>query len=102
MSDLVTLADAKAHLRVLDSAHDAEIQAKLSQASDVIRDYLKDRNDLSWDETSAPLPVQAATLVLLANFYEHRGDDLAPDDYDAAAWGAVERLLVRFRDPALA
>jgi len=100
--DLVPIADAKAHLRILDAAHDAEVQAKLSQASAVIRDYLKHADDATWSDTTAPLPVQAATLYLLAELYEHRGDDLAPDNFDAAVWEAIERLLARFRTPALA
>lgn len=101
-ADLVAFATAKDHLRITDTAHDLEIQSKLAQASAAIRDYLKDRVDLTWTANTAPLPVQAATLYLLAQLYEHRGEDLAPDDFDAAAWGAVDRLLKRFRDPTLA
>jgi len=99
---LVPFADAKTHLRITDTAHDAEVTQKLALASAIIRDYLKDRADETWDEATTPEPVQAATLYLLAGLYEHRGEDFAPDDYDAALWAAIERLLVRFRDPALA
>jgi hypothetical protein len=101
-SDLLTFDEAKAHLRVLDSGHDAEIQRKLAQASAIVRDYLKADADPAWDAATTPLPVQAATLLLLTSLYEHRGDDGAPSDYAAATWGEVERLLVRFRSPAIA
>jgi len=38
-------------------------------------------------------------LLLLTHFYENRGQD---QQADMAVWEAVGRLLVRYRDPALA
>jgi hypothetical protein len=102
---LVSFEDAKAHLQIRDTTHDTDVFAKLTQASAIIRDYLKDRNDAAWTETTAPGPVQAATLILLGNLYEHRGDDFALKGdaaNDVLAWEVIGRLLVRFRDPALA
>jgi hypothetical protein len=52
-----------------------------------------------WDETTAPGPVQAAALLMLTHLYEHRGDD---QKADTDLWFAVERLLMRSRDPAFA
>lgn len=52
---------------------------------------------VEWDEETAPWPVQAATLVMLVHQHEHRGDDMEADE---TAWKAVERLLMRSRDPA--
>lgn len=96
----VTLAQAKGHLRITDTDHDSDIQLKLNQAESTINDYLKSRVDIAWtDETTVAPPVQAAILLLCAHFYEHRGDDMKPD---AALWQAIERLLMRYRDPALA
>lgn len=43
MASLVTLATAKAHLYVTDSAYDATILLKAEQASAIILDYLKHR-----------------------------------------------------------
>jgi hypothetical protein len=54
----------------------------------------------AWTEVTAPAHVQAATLVMLAHLYEHRGDDM--EKTDEALWEAMGRLLVRSRDPALA
>lgn len=102
MAALVAFDTAKTHLRVTDDDHDAEIQTKLDHASAVIVDYLGDRADPLWDDTSTPLHVQAAVLYLLGCVYEHRGDDLAPDAVDEEAWAAVARLLARSRTPALA
>ena len=101
-SDLVSFTDAKEHLRVLDDTHDAEIATKLAHASAIIRDYLEAAALPDWDATTTPLPVQAATLLLLTGLYEHRGDDGAPSDYSAALWREIAELLRRFRKPVFA
>lgn len=96
---LVTLAEAKTHLRVTTDAQDADIQAKADQASAIVLDYLKGRADEAWTDATVPRPVKAGVLLMLTHLYEHRGDDPATD---ADLWDAIGRLLVRFRDPALA
>ena len=100
---LVTLATAKQHLRVYDTDHDADVTQKMTAASAAIRDYLKERNDPTWDDTTAPPWVVQAVLLLLGNWYEHRGDAFGPaNDNDDRVWQAIERVLRRSRDPALA
>jgi len=101
---LVTLSDAKAHLRVTTTTEDADLQQKVNAASAVIVDYLKDRADASWDELTAPLPVQMATLLLVAYLWQHRGDDPADRDdlaVNQGVWSEIDPLLMRFRDPTL-
>jgi len=103
---LVTLAMAQQRLRVIFVTSQPEIQNDLTaivqQASDAVRNYLKSANDPTWTDTSAPPVVQAAVLTLAACWWTHKGDDSAPQDYDAGAWKQVERLLMQIRDPALA
>jgi Phage gp6-like head-tail connector protein len=103
---LVDMADAKAHLRIRDADHDAEIALKLAHATDVILDYLKSGADPEWTAATVPKPVQAAVLIMLTHLYEHRGEDMTPSGAggtpDADVWAAVDRLLARFRDPAVA
>jgi hypothetical protein len=41
-------------------------------------------------------------MLYLSNIWEHRGDDGAPADADAACWNAIARLLMRSRDPSMA
>jgi hypothetical protein len=101
---LVDQNTAAYHLRLampLSTEAQADLTAKIQQASDVIRDYLKSGNDPTW-AASAPPIVQQATLLYLTNLWEHRGDDGAPNDSDAACWMAIKRLLLRQRDPAFA
>jgi hypothetical protein len=102
MAALVTLATAKTHLRITDSDHDVDVQMKADQATDAIVDYLGPKADPAWDETTVPGRVQAAILLLTAQLYEHRGEDLAPDAVDEAVWDAIRRLLMRIRDPVIA
>jgi len=100
---LVTLDAAKRHLRVTDPAYDVEITDTLARASATIRDYLKERNDPTWTPSTVPLWLQAAVLLLLAHFYEHRGDEFGADsDNDDRVWSAIANLCRRSRDPALA
>jgi hypothetical protein len=99
---LVSLVTAKDHLRITDTLHDADVSQKLASASATIRDYLKDQNDPTWDDTSAPPWIQAAVLLLLGHLYEHRGDEFGPaGDNDERVWEAIANLARRSRDPAL-
>ena len=54
---------------------------------------------VEWTPDTAPQQVIAAVLLMLTHLYEHRGAVAAGD---ADVWRAIERLLVRSRDPALA
>jgi hypothetical protein len=99
---LTSLDNAKLALRETDPARDAEITLYLQHASALIVQYVGSQADPEWDETTAPDDVQAATLKMLCNLYEHRGDDVAPDDHDIKLWEGISLLLMRRRDPALA
>jgi len=98
---LVTLQRAKTHLRVTDNAHDDDITQKMTAASDEIVKYLKGQADATWDVVANPVPpaVEQAILLLLGDYFWNRGDDM---DKDANSWAAIGRLLVTWRDPALA
>jgi len=99
---LITLAQAKAHLRIdtaPDDPGDADIQLKLDQAESIIRTHLKSRNDPTWTPTTVPGAITAAILLMLARLYEQRGDH---EDNDEKLWASIDRLLGLYRDPALA
>jgi hypothetical protein len=102
---LVSLAIAKEQLRITDADHDAEITRMSHEATDVILDYLKHGADPAWTPETVPLPVQAAILRMLSHLYADRGDREAKEtdaSADEKVWAAIDRLLARFRDPALA
>jgi len=100
---LVTLTQAKAHLRITTPAldpGDVEIQSKLDQAEAIVLRYLKTQADPLWvSPATAPANVTAAILLLLSSLYELRGDNQTLSEL---TWTAIERLLVSLRDPALA
>jgi len=100
---LVTLTDAKAHLKITTpDGHpgDADIQAKLDAAEGIIRKHLKLQDDPSWTPATVPPPIPAAILLQLADLDIHRGgpgDDNAPNN-----WDRIQTMLRPYRDPALA
>lgn len=67
MSRLMTLAQAKAHLRVDDDLHNADIDLKTVQASDKILNYLKGRANITATVTSATV----ANPTILATAAAH-------------------------------
>ena len=100
---LLTLAEAKAHLRIVDTdtAHDADITAKLAAAEEHVFANLGAAADPSWDATSAPRMVRHAVLILLDAFYERRGGDEGGEELRKAL-ETVDRLLQLFRDVSVA
>jgi hypothetical protein len=59
-----------------------------------------------WTELTVPFHIQSATLLMLSHLYEHRGDDMGGKvgggNPDTTLWQAIDRILMRSRDPALA
>src|SRR4051812_6869347 len=59
---LVTLAQAKTHLRITDTDHDTEVQLKLDQAEAIILDYLKNPQ-IAISTVTAANPAIVTTVV---------------------------------------
>jgi hypothetical protein len=101
---LVTLETAKLQLRITGTDYDADVELRRIQATNIILDFLQDRADETWTETTVPDPVQQAILVMLTHLYE-RGANTTPaaggTPTDADVWKAIERLLARFYTPAV-
>lgn len=99
----MTLQQAKDHLRIVVTEDDDDIDLKLSQASEIVMDYIKKKEvPADWIEDNSPITyaipfvIQAATLRVISNLFEEREGvvpAISPD---------VVSLLERFRDPALA
>ena len=74
---LVSLEDAKGHLKIGHEYEDSDILAKLDQAEAIVLDYLEVESDL-WDASTVPQDVVAGILRMFTRLYAFRGDD--PDD----------------------
>jgi len=106
MAALVTLASAKdqLHVPVTTTDRDEDIQALIDRASAMVITHLKSWAVVEWsvedplpvDGVAVPGGVEIATLLLIGQLDEHRGDDATPD---AELW---KSFLIPFRDPALA
>ena len=114
---LITLAQAKAHLRIdtisltPPDAADADLLLKMAAAEAIILDYLKvpvTSPPLWIDDTDCPPLVQAAILLQMGELYRFRGDDATgfgeplKRDAGGSLSPMVEGILRRYRDPALA
>ncbi len=102
---LITLTQAKRHLRITYSDEDDAILEKADHASAIVRDYLN-RDDLEWTEASngetpvmsdAPFEVQAAVLMMLDVLWDARGgDDLEYGQADGYLPKPVTAILHRW------
>lgn len=104
-AQLISLAEAKAHLRVDHDSDDVDITAKIEEASDAVLSYLKLSGVPSaWSGatgespgTSVPPRIKSATKLAVGILFEHRGEGVA----DVLS-PAVRSLLHRDRDPSIA
>jgi hypothetical protein len=103
IKQLVSFSRTLAHLRLNEGEDDDAVKDLIDAASGIIVDYLKlkavpDDWALEDGETpsTVPGPVRSAVLLVLGTLYADREgatDPLTP---------AVESLLMRMRDPAVA
>ncbi len=86
---LVTLAEAKAHLRVDQDIEDSTIQIYIDAAREHIAKFL----NVATPPTNAA--VKAAALLIVGDLYEHRAAQLDSQVYKN---DAVEALLYPYRE----
>lgn len=106
---LITMTEAKDHLRVTHDEEDTDIQRKRDRAESLVLLYLEAEDNVSgspplWDDSNAPEDVRAAILVTLAELWRHRGDaEPAPRGPHGGMLSAqAEGYLRMRRSPALA
>jgi hypothetical protein len=112
MTDLVTMAQARDHLRNYYDAEENDIAIKITQASAIVLDYIKAPVPTQWDVVADNVPpvIQAAVLLTVGWLYEDRSGGLNPDatrapiQQDALGYlpPSITDILHRYRDPALA
>ena len=95
ISTVVTVAEAKAHLRVQHDAEDAYLLALILQAQAAAEDYC--RVSFMIDYNTVPQPVRLAVLLMVSHYYENR--DNADKQVYITMRAAFENLLYPYRDP---
>ncbi|CAB3795524.1 head-tail connector protein [Pararobbsia alpina] len=96
MSDLITLDQAKAQLRIDDTESDTELGEMVTAASALVIGYLKTGTAAAYTVDTVPPHVQTAVKLVLASLYADREGSTDPIGV------AVQSILARDRDPALA
>lgn len=110
---LVTLTEAKAHLRITtpdDDPGDADLTMKLTHAQALVLDYCGSTAwwrtiTATWTADTLPDVVKAAILLELGELYRYRGDDYALEESPRTDGEdlnpRVRDLLRRSRDPVV-
>lgn len=116
MADLVTLEEVNNALRldlqiIGDPSVDdpgeleriADIEAKISQASDIVLDYVTHAEKDYWDETTAPDRAKAATIMVVRCLLDDTEESMAMLGglRSGTADNPIVGLLYRLRDPVL-
>ena len=90
---ILTIEEAKAHLRIQHDEEDELIEGFIAQAQAVAEDYCR----VQFEDT-APEPVRLAVLLMVSHYYENRDN---PDRQVYMTMRiAFENLLYPYRDPA--
>lgn len=109
MTSFVTVSeyDYRYHVDLDPSGQDdrlPNIQNGLDEAQAVVADYLKNRWNEDWDETTAPRNVKSAILIVANALIDagERGDAVLAGLAENDRENKVVGLLKRLRDPAWA
>lgn len=110
--EIVTLAQAKQHLRITTDAENQDLADKLADAHGLVLDYVASAKGadyeavmLTWDDESAPRAIRAAILRQFGDLVRFRGNDDDPAEVrvdGSTISPRVRQLLRMYRDPALA
>jgi hypothetical protein len=97
VSTLVTVAEAKTHLRLApdDTSLDADLTQKLNAAEAIVLDVLNLTPDMrtmtaAWDAATVPLPVKQAILLEVGELWRFRGDDTEVPERWTPDTGAID------------
>lgn len=99
---LIDTAEAKRHIRDNGgpAQTDAEIEAKLAQATAFVLKMCGTLADDTWDETTVPAEVHTAILLHLTELYTDRGDLERSEPFGTVATRYL--IATGYRDPVLA
>jgi uncharacterized phage protein (predicted DNA packaging) len=97
LSNVVTLAEVKLHLRITQNNEDSLLQLYIEAAEDYIRNFLN-TGILGFSDspqTATPSAIKAAALLTIADLYENREGAAEKEIKENPA---VMRLLYPYRE----
>ena len=94
---LWTVEQAKGHLRITGTAHDADVQQKLDAAQEAILSFVGTGVDPTWTAATTPVAIKHSVLLLLGYLDADRGGDGSVKD----PWPDIYSLLATYRDPVV-
>lgn len=102
---IVTLQEARDHLRSDTSDDDADLTLKIQAASSAVVTYLKVADDAAIPAAALPA-AKAACLILVGEFYANREGEQGGAVDQQFGYGYLPRpvvaLLYPYRDPSIA
>lgn len=116
MPTLITLEQAKNHLRLTDwgespSPEDDDLQLKIDAATSAVITFIERYEDedwadeiAGWTETTVPRDIKGAVFDMLEYLWRFRGGDVEQDRPRLGLSGlptSTEGILTRWHDPAL-
>jgi hypothetical protein len=102
---IVSLQEAKDHLRIDNDAEDADLTLKIQASSQIILDYLrKSESDYGEDSDGileTPTSVKMACLILVGILYRDRDGEESKNWNQGYLPFSVTALIYQLRNPAL-
>lgn len=96
MAEIITLAEAKAHLRLTSTDEDGLVRLFIQSATTEVENYLnRDIPVVTGTTATYPAPIKAATLLLVSDLFENRD---GASDKVLIQNAAIQRLLYPYRD----
>lgn len=103
---LVTLEQVKAALRIDYDDQDVDLTLKISQAEDIILDFIQPPPDPAWDASTVPGRVSAAIIMGVGCLLDDTEEKMAMlsglSGTNVDPKNPIAALLWRLRDPSLA
>lgn len=102
---LITLQEAKDHLRIDTTDEDTHLELLVNAASDAVLNYLKIDGLVYYDSSDildVPYAVKAATLLMTGYLYRLRDNNEGGEYQQGYLPMPVTALLYPLRDPAIA